>query len=119
MIDVSDGLCADLGHLADASGVGVALDQVPVGEGATLDEALTGGEDYELVFTAPGSRHRGRRRLRRARPGLPHRPLRPRIQPSATLGRAALVSLGGRLGARVALSRPLPPADCGASGRPW
>jgi thiamine-monophosphate kinase len=53
MIDVSDGLCADLGHLADASGVGVALNSVPVGEGATLDEALTGGEDYVLVFTAP------------------------------------------------------------------
>jgi thiamine-monophosphate kinase len=53
MIDVSDGLCADLGHLADASGVGVVLDTVPVGEGATLDEALTGGEDYVLAFTAP------------------------------------------------------------------
>jgi thiamine-monophosphate kinase len=53
MIDVSDGLCADLGHLADASGVGVVLDDVPVGEGATLAEALTGGEDYVLVFTAP------------------------------------------------------------------
>jgi thiamine-monophosphate kinase len=53
MIDVSDGLCADLGHLADASGVGVAVDEVPVGEGATLAEALTGGEDYVLVFTAP------------------------------------------------------------------
>jgi thiamine-monophosphate kinase len=53
MIDVSDGLCADLVHLATASGVGVALDHVPVGEGATFDEALTGGEDYILVFTAP------------------------------------------------------------------
>jgi thiamine-monophosphate kinase len=52
MIDVSDGLVADLGHLAEASGVGVALDDVPIGEGATLDEALTGGEDYVLVFTA-------------------------------------------------------------------
>jgi thiamine-monophosphate kinase len=53
MIDISDGLAADLGHLADASGVGVALDDIPVGEGATLDEALTGGEDYVLAFTAP------------------------------------------------------------------
>jgi thiamine-monophosphate kinase len=52
MIDISDGLVADLGHLADASGVGVALEDVPVGEGATLEEALTGGEDYVLVFTA-------------------------------------------------------------------
>ena len=53
MIDVSDGLVADLGHIADESGVGFALDEVPVAPGATLDQALTGGEDYELVFTAP------------------------------------------------------------------
>ena len=33
---------------ADASGVGVALDDVPVADGATHDEALGGGEDYEL-----------------------------------------------------------------------
>jgi thiamine-monophosphate kinase len=52
MIDVSDGLAADLGHLADASGVGLDLDSVPVGEGATEAEALTGGEDYVLAFTA-------------------------------------------------------------------
>ena len=53
MTDVSDGLIADLGHLATASNVGYALDAVPVGEGATLEEALTGGDDYVLVFTAP------------------------------------------------------------------
>jgi len=53
MIDVSDGLAADLGHIADASGVGFALDEVPVAPGATLEQALSGGEDYELVFTAP------------------------------------------------------------------
>lgn len=52
MIDVSDGLAADLRHLASASGVGVVLESVPVVEGATFDEALGGGEDYELVFTA-------------------------------------------------------------------
>jgi len=49
MIDVSDGLALDLHRLADASGVGFALDAVPVAEGATLEEALGGGEDYELV----------------------------------------------------------------------
>jgi len=59
MIDVSDGLAADLGHLADASGVGVALDRVPVAIGVSRvsDDpealALGGGEDYELVFAAP------------------------------------------------------------------
>jgi thiamine-monophosphate kinase len=49
MIDVSDGLLADLGHVADASGVGFRLDEVPVSPGATIDDALGGGEDYELV----------------------------------------------------------------------
>jgi thiamine-monophosphate kinase len=50
MIDVSDGLALDLHRLADASGVGFRLDEVPVAAGATLDEALGGGEDYELVL---------------------------------------------------------------------
>ncbi len=49
MIDVSDGLALDLHRLADASEVGFRLDSVPVAEGATLDEALGGGEDYELL----------------------------------------------------------------------
>ena len=50
MIDVSDGLALDLHRLADASGVGFSLDDVPVAAGATLDEALGGGEDYELLL---------------------------------------------------------------------
>jgi len=49
MIDVSDGLALDLHRVADASSVGFALDAVPVAEGATLEEALGGGEDYELI----------------------------------------------------------------------
>ena len=52
MIDVSDGLALDLHRLADASGVGFRLDDVPVADGATLHEALGGGEDYELVIAA-------------------------------------------------------------------
>ncbi|MGC8628011.1 MAG: thiamine-phosphate kinase [Acidimicrobiales bacterium] len=53
MTDVSDGLATDLGHLADSSGVGFELDNVPVAPGATLDEAIGGGDDYVLVFSAP------------------------------------------------------------------
>ena len=51
-IDVSDGLAADVLHLAEASGVGVELEVGPdlVAEGATRDDALSGGEDYELVL---------------------------------------------------------------------
>ena len=51
-IDVSDGLLAELAHLAAASGVRIALDDaaVPVADGATLDDALRGGEEYELVI---------------------------------------------------------------------
>jgi thiamine-monophosphate kinase len=52
MIDVSDGLSQDLGHIAAESGVGLRLTSVPVAEGASLEQALGGGEDYELVFTA-------------------------------------------------------------------
>jgi thiamine-monophosphate kinase len=50
MIDVSDGLALDLHRLADASDVGFRLDEVPVADGATLEEALGGGEDYELLI---------------------------------------------------------------------
>jgi thiamine-monophosphate kinase len=50
-IDVSDGLASDLRHLGRSSGVGIDLDQVPVADGATLSEALGGGEDYELLMT--------------------------------------------------------------------
>ena len=59
MIDVSDGLASDVRRLAQASGVGLELEAatVPLAAGAGLDEALGGGEDYELVFTAndPGA----------------------------------------------------------------
>jgi thiamine-monophosphate kinase len=51
MIDISDGLALDLHRLADASGVGFSLDDIPVAAGATIDEALGGGEDYELLLT--------------------------------------------------------------------
>lgn len=51
MMDLSDGLALDLHRLADASHVGFRLDHVPVAEGATEEEAISGGEDYELLIT--------------------------------------------------------------------
>jgi len=72
MIDTSDGLSTDLGHLGEASGVGARVwaDRIPpVRVPPTLREhgfdplelALHGGEDYQLLFTVP-------RRLRKAIP---------------------------------------------------
>jgi thiamine-monophosphate kinase len=54
-IDVSDGLSLDLRRLCLASGVSAEVDEVPVFRGASLDQALHGGEDYELLFTAGAS----------------------------------------------------------------
>jgi thiamine-monophosphate kinase len=55
MIDVSDGLALDLSRLCASSGVGaqVWLAAVPIGPAASLDEAIGGGEDYELLATLP------------------------------------------------------------------
>jgi thiamine-monophosphate kinase len=53
-IDVSDGLSTDLSHLCEESGVAAQIDAqaLPVDARATLEQALHGGEDYELLFTA-------------------------------------------------------------------
>ena len=53
MIDISDGLCADLGHILKMSDVGVCLyeENIPKTKNATLQQALSDGEDFELLFT--------------------------------------------------------------------
>jgi len=53
-IDISDGLSTDLAHLCQESGVAAEIDaaSLPIRPGATLAQALNGGEDYELLFTA-------------------------------------------------------------------
>lgn len=53
-MDVSDGLLQDLTHLLAASDVGARIisAQIPITEGANLDQALSGGDDYELLFTS-------------------------------------------------------------------
>ena len=53
-IDISDGLSTDLAHVCEESRVAAQVDAelLPVHPGATLDMALHGGEDYELLFTA-------------------------------------------------------------------
>ncbi|MGE5546540.1 MAG: thiamine-phosphate kinase [Solirubrobacterales bacterium] len=63
-MDISDGLVQDLGHLARASGVAAVIEapHVPMSDAARaavdadhsrLATVLTGGDDYELLFTAP------------------------------------------------------------------
>jgi thiamine-monophosphate kinase len=53
-IDLSDGLSTDLAHLCRESDVAAEVEAaaLPVAPGATLEQALHGGEDYELLFTA-------------------------------------------------------------------
>jgi thiamine-monophosphate kinase len=55
-MDLSDGLSMDLHRLCLASGVAADLEWVPVVRGSTLEQALHGGEDYELLFTLPPRR---------------------------------------------------------------
>jgi thiamine-monophosphate kinase len=69
-MDITDGLSLDLHRLCLASGVGADLDLIPVAPRAELHHALTGGEDYELLFTSWKSLHYHRiGRIVKAEPG--------------------------------------------------
>lgn len=59
MIDISDGLSTELSHICEESQVGAWIFQpaIPVAPGATLRDALHGGDEYELLFTAPPGKH--------------------------------------------------------------
>ena len=54
-MDLSDGLSLDLARLCRESGVSAEIQTPPVFRGASLEQALHGGEDYELLFTAPAT----------------------------------------------------------------
>jgi thiamine-monophosphate kinase len=99
-LDLSDGLSTDLAHLCEESGVAAEVDAplLPIHPGATLDQALHGGEDYELLFTAPATA-----RIPRQIAGVPITKIgnivsRRRNQPSITLitphSREPLISQG-------------------------
>jgi thiamine-monophosphate kinase len=57
MIDLSDGLGRDAGHLVEGTGLSIELDApaIPRNPGCDLRAALGDGEDYELLFTASGA----------------------------------------------------------------
>ena len=74
MMDLSDGLGTDLPRLAGASKLGFAIDEraLPLSRGCTIQQAISGGEDYELLFAvSPRERKRLQKRWQKKFPGLP------------------------------------------------
>lgn len=61
MMDISDGIASDLRHILRNSGVSaiIDLDKIPIAESASLDDALSGGEDYELLLTIRANDFKG------------------------------------------------------------
>jgi thiamine-monophosphate kinase len=74
MIDLSDGLGADLPRLARSSKVRFKIDmeRLPLAHGAKIDNAISDGEDYELLFAVSSrKRHRLQTRWRKKFPKVP------------------------------------------------
>jgi thiamine-monophosphate kinase len=74
MMDLSDGLGTDLPRLAGASKLGFAIDEraLPLSRGCTVQQAISGGEDYELLFAvSPRQRKRLQKSWQKKFPGLP------------------------------------------------
>jgi thiamine-monophosphate kinase len=89
-MDLSDGLSLDLHRLCLASAVAAEIEEPPRFRGASLEQALHGGEDYELLFT-----------------------LGPRVRPPAQFDGLPLTRIGvvckGRAGEVRLQGRPLKP----------
>ncbi len=115
-IDVSDGLVADLGHICETSRAGAIVEAaaIPLSPAARailgakpelLSDVLAGGDDYELVFTAP-ARARARVGALSASLSLPITRIGRIIRPhSASGGRAGSVRVIGPDGKAWPLSR--------------
>jgi len=75
MIDISDGLIADLGHILDTSRKGAVIDEekIPRHKGADLHQALFDGEDFELIFTL--SKKQAQQLVRTKHPGMRFYPI--------------------------------------------
>lgn len=108
-IDVSDGLLADLGHILERSGVGAELElpRMPLAPalGACSDAQLArdcllaGGDDYELVFTAPVARRAAIEALQ--------------VQPAIALSRIGRIVAGRQLHLLDAHGQDVAPARRG------
>ena len=92
-IDISDGLSVDLLHLCEESGLRAEVDAalLPLGRDATLQDALHGGDDYELLITADP-----RTRMPRKIAGVPVRRIGQMLRKKSGVPRMLLIEKGRR-----------------------